>query len=40
MDDHLSKPYSRLQMRETLSRWLPQETRDTAATESLAGKAA
>jgi PAS domain S-box-containing protein len=24
MDDHLSKPYSRLQMRETLERWLPQ----------------
>jgi len=40
MDDHLSKPYSRLQMRETLGRWLPQETRETAATESLAGKAA
>ncbi|MEA3154675.1 MAG: two-component system, sensor histidine kinase and response regulator [Betaproteobacteria bacterium] len=25
MDDHLSKPYSRLQMRETLERWLPKE---------------
>jgi CheY-like chemotaxis protein len=25
MDDHLSKPYSRLQMRETLARWLPQQ---------------
>jgi CheY-like chemotaxis protein len=26
MDDHLSKPYSRLQMRETLARWLPQQS--------------
>jgi len=25
MDDHLSKPYSRLQMRETLDRWLPAD---------------
>jgi PAS domain S-box-containing protein len=25
MDDHLSKPYSRLQIRETLARWLPNE---------------
>lgn len=31
MDDHLSKPYSRLQMRETLDRWLPAEgAEDTA----------
>ncbi|MGZ5124494.1 MAG: response regulator, partial [Burkholderiales bacterium] len=25
MDDHLSKPYSRMQMRETLERWLAQK---------------
>jgi CheY-like chemotaxis protein len=25
MDDHLSKPYSRLQMREVLVRWLAQK---------------
>jgi CheY-like chemotaxis protein len=30
MDDHLSKPYSRLQMRETLARWVP----DPAASPS------
>jgi CheY-like chemotaxis protein len=25
MDDHLSKPYTRVQMRETLGRWLRQD---------------
>jgi two-component system, sensor histidine kinase and response regulator len=40
MDDHLSKPYSRLQMRETLARWLPQETTDKTIAEGLADKPA
>jgi PAS domain S-box-containing protein len=31
MDDHLSKPYSRLQMRETLDRWLPAEPAGSSA---------
>jgi two-component system sensor histidine kinase/response regulator len=31
MDDHLSKPYSRLQMRETLDRWLPADTVEEVA---------
>ena len=26
MDDHLAKPYSRLQMRAVLERWLPAES--------------
>ena len=31
MDDHLSKPYSRLQMRETLERWLARDTTQETA---------
>jgi PAS domain S-box-containing protein len=31
MDDHLSKPYTRLQMRAMLDRWLPQATEAAAA---------
>jgi CheY-like chemotaxis protein len=31
MDDHLSKPYTRLQMRAMLDRWLPQATDAAAA---------
>jgi two-component system sensor histidine kinase/response regulator len=33
MDDHLSKPYSRLQMRETLDRWLPADGVEEVAPE-------
>ncbi|HEY0337730.1 MAG TPA: response regulator, partial [Burkholderiales bacterium] len=39
MDDHLSKPYSRLQMRETLERWLPDAAagaKPTAASKATA----
>ena len=37
MDDHLSKPYSRLQMREMLTRWLPQQSvsRESASAASI-----
>jgi CheY-like chemotaxis protein len=35
MDDHLSKPYSRLQMRETLDRWLPADAGDEPAAEKV-----
>jgi two-component system sensor histidine kinase/response regulator len=38
MDDHLSKPYTRLQMRAMLDRWLPVS--DAATEESAAVKAA
>jgi CheY-like chemotaxis protein len=31
MDDHLSKPYTRLQMRAMLDRWLPQSAEQVAA---------
>ena len=34
MDDHLSKPYSRLQMRETLDRWLTAENAEEPASSS------
>ena len=34
MDDHLSKPYSRLQMRETLDRWLHQENAEAMPTST------
>jgi len=41
MDDHLSKPYSRLQMRETLDRWLPAESaEDTAGKKAEHGEVA
>jgi HPt (histidine-containing phosphotransfer) domain-containing protein len=39
MDDHLSKPYSRLQMRAMLERWLPQQPGANGAA-SEAGKGA
>jgi len=35
MDDHLSKPYSRLQMRETLDRWLPADGVDEPAADKV-----
>jgi PAS domain S-box-containing protein len=31
MDDHLSKPYSRMQMRAMLERWLPQGAKEAAS---------
>ena len=36
MDDHLSKPYSRLQIRETLDRWLSRDETEDLPAQSIA----
>ncbi len=35
MDDHLTKPYSRMQMRAMLERWLPRESANTSSPGSV-----
>ncbi|MGZ8210749.1 MAG: hypothetical protein ACXWUH_09595, partial [Burkholderiales bacterium] len=39
MDDHLSKPYSRMQMRAMLERWLPEHDASEASAPHASGAA-